>query len=145
MAGIACDGQPFPRSPAARRCTFAALALLVILGLAVLFACNPARSSLFPPCPFHALTGLHCPGCGTLRALHHTLHGHLRAAFLLNPLMVLSIPLLTYLFASKCAQAAGRRGLPALFVSKVWIWVLPGTVILYWITSKLERRGWNTV
>ena len=42
------------------------------------------------------VTGLLCPGCGTLRGLHQLLHGHLAAAFRLNPVMVLSLPLLGY-------------------------------------------------
>ncbi|MFM7794230.1 MAG: hypothetical protein ACKO90_41275, partial [Microcystis panniformis] len=37
----------------------------IILGAAVvLYLFNPATSKLFPPSPFHLLTGLYCPGCG---------------------------------------------------------------------------------
>lgn len=60
----------------------------------LLFLCNPASSGLFPPCPFHWLTGLHCPGCGALRALHNLMHGNIAAALALNPLMVISLPVL---------------------------------------------------
>jgi len=71
--------------------------MLSCVGL--LFTYDPATSQLFPPCPFHAVTGLYCPGCGSLRALHHLLHGDLAAAVRLNPLMVLSIPILCLLSA----------------------------------------------
>jgi hypothetical protein len=37
---------------------------------------------------------MHCPGCGSLRAVHHLLHGDVVAAFKLNPLMVASLPVL---------------------------------------------------
>src|SRR5690349_2777045 len=43
---------------------------------------------LFPKCPFHSLTGLLCPGCGSQRALHQILHGHIGASFKLNPLFL---------------------------------------------------------
>ena len=34
--------------------------------LVAVYVWEPAASGLFPPCPFHAFTGLHCPGCGSL-------------------------------------------------------------------------------
>lgn len=40
---------------------------------ALLYFFNPAEN-LFPSCPFHTITGLYCPGCGSQRALHNLLH-----------------------------------------------------------------------
>ena len=61
------------------------------LGLAlaaggVLFAFDPAVTSWFPSCPLFALTGWLCPFCGSLRAFHALLHGHVAAALSLNPM-----------------------------------------------------------
>lgn len=36
-------------------------------------------------CPFHALTGLYCPGCGGTRAFYAFIHGHFIQSFCLNP------------------------------------------------------------
>lgn len=58
---------------------------------------------LFPKCPLHMLTGLNCPGCGATRAAHELLHGHIRAAFHLNMLLVLALP------AAAITNAWGRR------------------------------------
>lgn len=58
----------------------------------VLYAFNPATTRIFPPCLFHWITGLHCPGCGSLRAVHCLLHGDLATAFAFNPLMVVAMP-----------------------------------------------------
>jgi hypothetical protein len=70
----------------------------IALGIAsLLYTFNPADSFLYAPCPFHALTGLYCPGCGSLRTIHQLLHMHFLSAFKLNPLLVLSISLLGYL------------------------------------------------
>ena len=59
---------------------------------ALLYWFDPARSSFYPVCVFHQVTGWNCPGCGGLRAMHQLLHGHLAAAFELNALVVLGLP-----------------------------------------------------
>lgn len=64
------------------------------LALGLLFALDPAQSGIYPSCPLHALTGLYCPGCGSLRATHLLLHGDLTDALRKNPLLVVSLPLL---------------------------------------------------
>lgn len=55
---------------------------------------GPRPPVWLPPCPFHALTGLYCPGCGSTRALHALAHGELGAALGFNPLLVMTLPLL---------------------------------------------------
>lgn len=63
---------------------------------AILYRWNPATAGFFPVCPFFTLTGWYCPGCGSLRAMHQLLHGHLEIAFGLNPLLVLALPFVLY-------------------------------------------------
>jgi hypothetical protein len=56
---------------------------------------DPHRSNfLFPTCPFHAATGLYCPGCGGLRMVHDVLHGDLAAAIVDNVVALIGLPLL---------------------------------------------------
>ena len=64
----------------------AALVGLALAGVGVLFAFDPAVTAWFPSCPLYALTGWLCPFCGSLRAGHALLHGHVGAALTLNPL-----------------------------------------------------------
>ena len=116
---------------------FLAMALAAATVLAVLISFNPASSSVFPPCPFHALTGLYCPGCGSLRALHQLLHGHPLEALGLNPLMVMSLPILGYALASEAVLATVGRRLPGVRLPASWIWILLGAIILYWILRNI--------
>jgi hypothetical protein len=53
---------------------------------------DPSTSSFAPPCLFTALFGVHCPGCGSLRALHALAHGDLMAALGFNAPLVIALP-----------------------------------------------------
>ncbi|MEO8069153.1 MAG: DUF2752 domain-containing protein [Flavobacteriales bacterium] len=68
-------------------------AAAVLSALAYLYFNDPEKGG-FPSCPFHLLTGLLCPGCGSQRALHDLMHLRVGEAFDQNALLVLSIPLL---------------------------------------------------
>ena len=78
--------------PASRILSAGAVVLCGVVAL-LYFLFDPTKVSIFPPCIFHQVTGLDCPGCGAQRALHQLLHGHLIAALRLNAMFVLSLPL----------------------------------------------------
>ncbi|HEY0319943.1 MAG TPA: DUF2752 domain-containing protein [Pyrinomonadaceae bacterium] len=107
--------------------------------LAYLRFFNPATpgTSYYPSCPFHTLTGLNCPGCGTLRGLHQLTHGHLITALNYNALMVLSLPFLGYTFISYALVAARGRGLPKPFIKPVFIKALFWIVLAFWILRNI--------
>ena len=117
---------------------FAGIAIVVVaLGLcaggAYLYIFNPAASGMYPICPFHALTGLYCPGCGTGRAMHQLLHGNLLAAMRLNSFAVIMLPPIAYWLVSSGLQFIGRKPLPSKFIPAFWIWTLLVVILLYWI------------
>lgn len=99
----------------------------------MLYNFDPATSELFPPCPFHALTGLNCPGCGTLRGLHQLMHGNPAAAFRLNPLMVVTLPLVLYAVAVRVLADAWRPTLPQPNFRAAWYWFYLGLVLAFWV------------
>jgi hypothetical protein len=73
--------------------TLAAVALAGATA-AVLYCVPPAPGGIYPPCMLHALTGLHCPGCGATRCTYALLHGDLRQAAAYNLLYLLLLPVL---------------------------------------------------
>ncbi len=89
------------------------VAMFLLGGAAIVLLCvfDPATSGVFPPCPVRYLTGLYCPGCGSLRALHALLHGELGRAFAMNPLMIVTLPFVTYWFSLGSASRTARKGL----------------------------------
>src|SRR5258708_21591903 len=61
-------------------------------GSLILFNFSPTEHGFYPVCPFHALTGLQCPGCGGTRALYQFLHLHWAGAGRPNGLGALLAP-----------------------------------------------------
>lgn len=65
---------------------------LVLIEIAALVLVLGAAYFQLPiGCPFKAITGYPCPGCGGTRALIALLHGHIWEAIMINPLSVLLI------------------------------------------------------
>jgi len=118
--------------------------VIVVLGslafvvLAVLlYHFDPARHGFYPRCQFHAMTGLACPGCGGLRALHALAHGQVAAAFRFNALVVVGLPLAAVAagigLLGKERRAGARLRLPAAWVA----WGALLVVVLFGIVRNL--------
>jgi hypothetical protein len=84
-----------------------------VLVAAALWMFNPAEAGFFWRCPFNALTGWYCPGCGGQRALHLLLHGRFLEALHLNALAVLVFaPVAAYAYLGVVLRALDVAELP---------------------------------
>ncbi|MGA1236046.1 MAG: DUF2752 domain-containing protein [Limisphaerales bacterium] len=82
--------------------------MLLVLG--ILYAFPPGDYGFYPQCGLHAWTGLHCPGCGSLRAVHHLTHGRVLAAAGSNALLVFGLGAFAgVLVAARHRCRTGRR------------------------------------
>jgi hypothetical protein len=65
---------------------------ILIIGVTILlmliYGLFDPTQTIFPKCIFKMLTGLHCPGCGSQRAVHQLLQGNFSQAFFFNPLLM---------------------------------------------------------
>jgi len=61
--------------------------ILVLLLVSLYYFFNPTVSNFFPKCPFHTITGLYCPGCGSQRVIHDLMHLNIFEAINHNALM----------------------------------------------------------
>jgi hypothetical protein len=112
------------------------LLALALTATTLLFCFDPSSYDFYPTCLFHKATGMYCPGCGSLRALHQLLHGHFSAAFHFNPILVLSLPLCgclagLYSFRMTHNQTARAR------VSPKWIWIGLSIILAFSIWRNL--------
>src|SRR6201993_3903996 len=114
-----------------------AIAATVWLGLAagslLLMFFNPESAGFFPTCPFRALTGLQCPGCGSTRACYQLLHLHPVAAFKLNPLMVLTMPFIVYGLLGFTRSALTGKPQRRILIPSIYLWGWLGLLIFFWI------------
>lgn len=130
-----------------RYATLAAVSVLGLGAFAVLRRIDPnVAGNPLPPCPFLALTGLFCPGCGSTRCLHALVNFDLTGALAMNPLLVVSLPPLALLVLHG-AGLLPRRLLPlrnALAAPNLWLVALIGYAVLRnlpWLPFSLLAPG----
>jgi hypothetical protein len=88
---------------------------------------------LVPPCPFHEVLGLHCPGCGSGRALSALLRLDFAAAARSNILALGVLPFVLFGLVMDAARSWGLAPQPAsmgyrwlphvMLIVIVWFWV----------------------
>ncbi|MFK7973190.1 MAG: DUF2752 domain-containing protein [Bacteroidia bacterium] len=57
---------------------------------------DPASHPMYPQCPFFGMTGLHCPGCGSQRAIHHLANAEWYQAANDNVLVYMGLLVIVY-------------------------------------------------
>ena len=80
-----------------------------VVGCAAVGSVDPARSPV-PGCPFRALTGLDCPGCGATRGVHQLLRGHPLAALDHNVALAVVVPLAVWSWLAWAGAPLPRLG-----------------------------------
>jgi hypothetical protein len=98
---------------------------------------DPAVPGRYPTCPFLALTGRYCPGCGTLRAIHQLFRGHIGAAVGLSPFAMLVLPFLVYGYLVWASRLVGGLRLPTVRIPARALSLLPVAIVIFWIARNL--------
>ena len=106
----------------------------------VLHAVDPNEPGHYPTCPVLTLTGFFCPGCGSLRMLHHLGDGDVAAAASMNPLALLMLGVLALYWLQWVRRTVtGRsRGRPA----PAWVvWAFAVVSVVYAVLRNLPGMG----
>ena len=112
-----------------------------LIGAGYVASVDPNVAGHYPTCPFLALTGLYCPGCGALRVVHALGHGDLMAALASNPFAVVALGYLavTWVLWLKRTVTGGRPR---------WLappWVLYGVlaaILVFWVLRNVPGWTW---
>ena len=88
-----------------------AFVIISLLGaIAVVYTLfDPSSTWWMPKCPVKFLTDYDCPGCGSQRAIHSLLHGHIREAFEHNAFLILMIPFIIFMAFTEINRARYPR------------------------------------
>lgn len=119
------------------------LPCIAVGAILLLYFFFDARGGGFPRCPFLSVTGLHCPGCGSQRALSALLHGDFLAAIQLNILLVLFLPLfLLVSFYYLRSLFGGWIHRPRLLYSNTFVFSVLVLVLSFWVLRNLPGFEW---
>jgi hypothetical protein len=117
-----------------------AVAAAAASAVAVVAVYDPNEAGHYPTCPFLALTGLYCPGCGSLRAVHAMVHGEVGTAVGLNVLTVLAVVPLLVVWARWVARR--WRGTSRTSVAPAAaLWALAVVVCVFAVVRNLPVGG----
>ena len=75
---------------------------------------NPHAAGNYPSCPSIALFGVHCPGCGSMRAVHYAARGDIGGVLSRNILVPIGLVLLAWAWVAWFDRRLGHSRVPAL-------------------------------
>ncbi|TAL05851.1 MAG: DUF2752 domain-containing protein [Verrucomicrobia bacterium] len=129
-----------PARPKSRHFALASVMFFVSASV-VLFFFNPVEYHFYPVCWFYRCTGLLCPGCGGLRAMHQLSHGHVLEALRLNAFAVAAIPFVAA-YAWRRYRTRGQTG--ALYPRRTNLIVCCAVVLLviFGVVRNLPGFDW---
>jgi len=98
---------------------------------------DPHTSGSFGTCPFLAITGLQCPGCGGLRAVNDLTHGDVGAALSSNVLAVVLVGVLVVAWLAWVVRQWRGNGGRMLVLSERWGYVALATLVVFGVMRNL--------
>ena len=122
---------------------------MLLLGLiaAMCFLCmlafkHPSDYGVIPSCPFHSGTGFLCPGCGSMRATHYFITGHFATSLHYNPLVLIVLPLVTYLGLKWFCAIFLHKEIPFPYQTTVY-WVIAVIFIVFFIARNIPLDAFD--
>jgi hypothetical protein len=102
-----------------------------VVALAYVAVSDPVHhQTLVPPCPFHAATGLWCPGCGLTRATNAILRGHVVTGLGYNLFTPLVFVLIGWSWLAWTGGTLGRPTPgPGIVPKQVWVGLIAALAV----------------
>jgi hypothetical protein len=117
------------------------VATAALLGTGYVAAVDPNAAGHYPTCPFLAITGWYCPGCGALRAVHALAHGDLFTALARNPFVVVALGYLVVVWALWLDRAATGRA--RRWLAPPWVlYCVLGATLAFWVLRNVPGWTW---
>ena len=102
---------------------------------------DPNAAGHYPTCPFLAITGWYCPGCGALRAVHALAHGDLMTALARNPFAVVAVGYVVVTWVLWLDRTATGR--PRRWLAPPWVlYGALGAILMFWVLRNVPGWTW---
>jgi len=102
---------------------------------------DPSTAGHYPTCPFLAITGWYCPGCGALRTVHALAHGDFLTALDRNPFAVVALGYVVVAWVIWLRRSATGR--PVRRLAKPWVlYTVLGGILLFGVLRNLPGWTW---
>jgi hypothetical protein len=117
------------------------VAVAALVGTGYVATVDPNAVGHYPTCPFLAITGWYCPGCGSLRALHALAHGDVWSALARNPFAVVAAGYLVVSWVLWFERTA--RGRPRRWLAPPWVlYTVLGAILVFWVLRNVPGWTW---
>lgn len=131
-----------------RRRALPVLCGCALAGAAAVVALNDpsAPGSRFPPCIFHATTGLWCPGCGLTRGFHQLFNGNIGAALSYNLFVPLVLVAAVAAWWNWLRESWGHRTRTVRVPRNRWVTTaLPVAIVAYGVLRNVPWAPLRTL
>jgi len=115
-------------------------AAAAMVGTGYVAAVDPNVAGHYPTCPFLAITGWYCPGCGALRAVHALAHGDLVTALARNPFAVVALGYAAIAWVLWLQRTVTGR--PVRWIAPPWV-LYSGLVAMVLFAVLRNLPGWT--
>ena len=118
-----------------------AVAAVGLIGAGYVTAVDPNTAGHYPTCPFLAVTGWYCPGCGALRAMHALGHGDVMTALARYPFAVVAFGYIAVTWVMWLRRSVTGR--PPRWLAPAWVLhgVL-GAILAFWVLRNVPGWTW---
>ncbi|WP_020468611.1 DUF2752 domain-containing protein [Zavarzinella formosa] len=124
-----------PRLSVRKGLLFGSLFLILAGGMVVITVFPPTETPWYPKCTFKEVTGYHCPGCGTARAIHSLCNGRILQAIVYNPFTVVAV---CYLIAEPINAAIARWRRRPKFALTTWmVWTFVCLLMIFGVLRNI--------
>jgi len=136
------QGSPSDSRPA----RLLAVGVLLVAAIVTWKLWSSHPSGWIPQCPTWRFLGIHCPGCGSTRSVHHLLNGRLGDALRHNALMIaIGVPAAAvYAWGWARLALTGRHGKSRVFPRALG-WSIAGIVIAFALVRNIPGQNFDVL
>ena len=108
-----------------------------LLALGLGYALWIRFTGLGVPCPFHAVTGWLCPGCGVTRMCLALFRWDWPAAWNANPVLLMTLPVLAVLGVRLAVRYVREGGIAGSKWESALLWAMTALLIVWGVARNL--------